>query len=176
MSGSFRHVVVVGLMGSGKTTVGRVLAGDLGWAFVDSDEQLREAVGRTAREIAERDGLQALHALEAGLLLKALARPQPSVIGAAGSTIESAACRAALAAPAVLVIWLRGSPETLAARVRASGHRPLVGDDPRDVLDEQVRNREPLLAAVADRTVDIDDRSRAEILSDARLALEGISG
>ncbi|HEY4752428.1 MAG TPA: shikimate kinase, partial [Candidatus Limnocylindrales bacterium] len=68
-----RHVVLLGTMGSGKTTVGRLLAERLGRPLRDSDPEIEAATGYTAREIRDRDGPDALHDLEARLLLSTLA-------------------------------------------------------------------------------------------------------
>ena len=70
-----RHVVLVGLMGAGKTTVGRRLAARLGWPWHDSDADIEAATGMTVRELRDRDGVDAMHDLEAAQLLQALAEP-----------------------------------------------------------------------------------------------------
>ena len=101
---AWRHILLVGLMGAGKTTIGRELAGRLGRPFLDSDAQLAALGGRTAREIAAADGIERLHELEATALLAALDEPVPSVIAAAASVIEDPASRAALVAPDLAVV------------------------------------------------------------------------
>src|SRR5262249_45956694 len=83
-----RHVVLVGLMGSGKSTVGHALARRLGRPFVDNDEALEARSGRSARAIADADGADALHRLEAQALVDALARPEPAVVAMAASVVE----------------------------------------------------------------------------------------
>ncbi|MEY2471263.1 MAG: shikimate kinase [Actinomycetota bacterium] len=140
-------------MASGKTTVGRSLADALGRPFLDCDDLLTARTGETAAQIADRDGVDALHVLEAEVLLAALARPDATVITAAASTIEDAACRAALADAAVM--WLRGDPAVLARRARNESHRPLAGDVEAQ-LRAQAERRDPLFAGVADITVDVD--------------------
>jgi shikimate kinase len=86
-----RHVALVGLMGTGKSTAGRIVARRLGRPYVDNDDGLEAAAGRTAREIQDDDGEEALHALELEVLRGALARTEPAVIGAAASVVDSAA-------------------------------------------------------------------------------------
>lgn len=71
-------------MGSGKTEVGRRPAALLGWRWRDSDSDIGAATGLTVRELLERDGIEAMHAIEARHLLDALAEPGPSVMSAAG--------------------------------------------------------------------------------------------
>src|SRR5438046_697618 len=99
-----RHIVLVGLMGAGKTTVGRRLAGYLGWPWRDSDLDIEADTGSTVRELREGAGVDAMHALEAAQLLHALAETDPSVISAAASVVDSAVCRRALKKPGVRVI------------------------------------------------------------------------
>jgi shikimate kinase len=144
-----RHVVVLGLMGSGKTTVGTRLARALDVPYRDSDADLRAATGSSAREIAARDGIDALHALELRHLLDALAAPGPSVISAAASTIDDPEGRAALADPTVHVVFLRIDPAVAAQRVTKGTHRP----SPED-LRIQAARRDPRFRSVADQEVD----------------------
>ena len=139
-------------MASGKTTVGRALADALGRPLLDCDELLAARIGETAAEKAQRDGLDALHDLEAEVLLDALAQEDASVITAAAATIEYPECRAALADAAV--IWLRADVSVLATRAHNQPHRPLA-DDVAAQLRDQAERRNPLFAAVADVTIDI---------------------
>ena len=107
MSPGCEHVVLVGLMGVGKSTVGARLADSLGWPLVDSDEQVESATGRTVREIFESDGEPAFRALEARALAEALDAPGPSIIAAAGGVVLAEENRRRLQAPKVEVVWLR---------------------------------------------------------------------
>jgi shikimate kinase len=163
-----RHVVITGLMGSGKTTLGRALAEELGRPFVDSDTTLQRVTGESAREIAAGDGLERLHALEAELLRDALAAEVPAVVAAAASTIEDADARAALATPDIAVIWLRGAAPTLARRATPGGHRPT---EALATISAQAPRREPLYASVAAATIDVDDLAPREVLAAALHAL-----
>ena len=152
----FRHVVMVGLMGAGKTTVGRRLAARLGWPWHDSDVEIEAATGLTVRELRDRDGVEAIHELEAAQLLHALAEPGPSVISAAASVVEFGSCRDALTVPGIAVVWLRGSPEVLAERFERQQHRPAYGRSPEAFLDEQATRRDPLVAALDPIVIDVD--------------------
>ncbi|MFD9942402.1 shikimate kinase [Nonomuraea sp. NPDC059023] len=116
-----KPVVVIGLMGSGKTTVGKLLARELGVPLSDSDPYLRGRYGASAAEIAKAEGADVLHRREAEHVLHALTEP-PQVIAAAASTVEDPRVREALRA--AFVVWLDAPDEILAQRMRSSDHRP----------------------------------------------------
>jgi shikimate kinase len=169
------HIVLVGPMGVGKTTIGLRLAAELGRAYVDSDAVL-ESSEPDAATLARTEGVAALHRREAELVLDALAAPEPSVIAAAASVVEDAGVRAALADQDV--VWLRGSPEVLAARAaeaEAAGdhHRRELGDDPVAAIAAVDRARAAHNRAVADVTVTVDGRTPSEI---SRAVLDGLGG
>jgi shikimate kinase len=157
------HVVLVGMMGSGKSTVGRRVAERLGRPFRDSDDDIEAQTGRTVRQIWEEEGEPAFRKLEAQALRDALASPEPSVIAAAGGTVLDPANRDAMK-DAGTVVWLRGRPETLAQRVGRKDHRPLLAGDPEAVLRRLAEERMPLYGVLADVVVDIDDLSRGEVV------------
>ena len=144
------HVVLVGLMGSGKSTVGPLLARRLGREYLDNDAMLVGRAGRSARDIAERDGLATLHRLEEETLVEACARPEPAVIGAAASSALGPAGAAAL--HTCEVVYLRASPAVLAARLAAGddGHRPQLD------LVALFAERDPGYQRLASRVVDAD--------------------
>ncbi len=151
------HVVLVGLMGSGKTTVGEALAAALGVPRRDSDADIERDTGLRSRDLAERDGIDALHALEARHLLEALRATGTIVICTAASIIDDPACRAALRDPRHLVVWLHASPEALAARLSHDDHRPGFGPDLVEVLREQAVRRTAAFGEVADLTLDASE-------------------
>ena len=156
---SSRHLVLVGMMGVGKSTVGRALASELGRALYDSDEMIEERTGRTVREIWTTDGEPVFRALETEALVDALVQAEPCVIAAAGGVVLSEANRDALHGPGVHVVWLRSEVEVLLDRVRSSGHRPLLDDDPEATLRRLYDERAPLYQQVADAIVSVDNRS-----------------
>jgi shikimate kinase len=163
------HWVLIGLMGSGKSAIGRVLAARTGRRFVDNDEAL-EAVndGRTARQLQEEVGADRLHELEVDALAAALDGDEPAVIGAAAAvvTVEEGLRQLARAAA---VVWLRVPVEVLADRVSIDEetHRPL-GDDPLQTLTTQLAERAPAYEAVA--TLVVEEVADAADLADQILA------
>jgi shikimate kinase len=166
-----RHVVLVGAMGSGKTTIGRPLAAELDRPFLDNDRLLSATTGTTAAALEVRDGIAALHRAEEVVLLEALAAETPSVIAAAASTIESAVVRSALRERA-WVVWLRADPATLAARLPGSDTRPLRRLDPEALVREQARQRDSMFAEVADLIVDTAGGLAAEVVEKVAVAYQ----
>ena len=154
--GRARHVVLVGPMGVGKTTVGRRLARELQRPFADADEQLELRAGRTIPVIFQDDGEQAFRRLESEVLADLLGRADPLVLAAGGGVVIPPETRAVVGRRA-FVVGLRASPGFLAARADPA-HRPLLaGDpDPAATLGRLVTTRAPLYAEVADATVDVE--------------------
>jgi len=155
------RIVLVGMMGSGKTTVGRELARRTGWPLLDNDQLVRELTGREPAAIAIEDGEDVLHDLEAAALAAALAREPPLVIGAAGAMVEQPDIRRTLRR-AGHVVWLRAQPETLRERIGSGADRR---PEARDTgwLAERAAEREPLYREVADQVIDSDALSAAEV-------------
>lgn len=159
-----RHLVLVGMMGAGKSTVGRVLAARLDRPLLDSDSMIEERTGRTVREIWMSDGEPAYRLIETDVLLAALADPEPAVIAAAGGVVLSEANRAALATSGALVVWLVADVDVLVDRVRAGGHRPLLDDDPETTLRRMYDERASMYQEVADAIVSVDHRSINDVV------------
>jgi shikimate kinase len=157
------RIVLVGMMGAGKTTVGRWLADHLGWAYLDSDAEIERETGRTVPEIFARDGEAAFRRQETRVLAEALARPDPVVVSAAGGVVLAEENRRALAASGGPVVWLRAEPATLAGRVGTGEGRPLLDEDPAATLARLDAVRRPRYAEVADLAVDVDHLGPAEI-------------
>ena len=135
------HLVLVGLMGTGKSTVGRRVATTLGRPFLDSDELIEQATGRTVRQIWRTDGESAFRVLETDALRTALASEPPAVIAAAGGVVLSAANRDALNDADATVVWLSADPDVLFERASRGVHRPLLDDDPEAALRTMAAER-----------------------------------
>lgn len=153
-----RHVVLVGLMGSGKTTVGRRLAARLERHFVDADAALEEITDRTIAEIFQHDGEQGFRDLEADTFEELLEHHEPCVIAAGGGLVLRSENRDRLRRPEVTTVFLDASPAFLASRISKKAHRPLLGGEasPRDVLERLHGERRALYEEVADLTVDVE--------------------
>jgi shikimate kinase len=165
--GMSSHVVLLGLMGAGKTSIGRIVAQRLGREMIDGDEVLVDrSGGRTAADIAEAEGLDALHELEADIAIAALSSDQAAVIAPAASVCDSAIVRDHIAGHTA--IWLTAPVDHLARKAVKKSHRPLVhAGDPVDLLTTQLAVREPLVLALHPLVVDVsstDDDAAAELI------------
>jgi shikimate kinase len=159
-----RRVLLVGMMGAGKTTVGQLVAGTLGWTYRDTDADIEAATGETVPQLFAGQGETAFRAAEAEAVARACATDEPSVISLGGGAVLSPANRTLIASSGT-VVWLRARPEILAARLGDGAGRPLLhnGDDPGTALVELDYTRAPLYAEVAHLTVDVDDLTPAEV-------------
>jgi shikimate kinase len=149
------HVVLLGLMGSGKSTVGALVAERTGRGLVDVDVAITARTGKSVRQLWEEGGEAAYRRLESAEVLAALRDDAPTVIAAPGGVVLDPEVRSALAdADNVFVVWLRADPATLAERVRPGDHRPLLGDRPYEVLAAMAADRSQLYEGLADAVVD----------------------
>lgn len=154
--GAPSHIVILGLMGVGKTTTARALSDALGWPYSDSDTEIEQLTGVPGRVVAEQLGIPALHLIEAALLLGALARPKPHVITAAASVVENKTVTDELVQKS-FVVRLRAPVETTLARQSDGDHRrPMTKTE----LEELMVRREPLFASVEDLTLDAGRSTR----------------
>jgi shikimate kinase len=149
-----RHVVLIGMMGAGKTTVGSRLARVLDRRFIDSDVQVEQRTARTVREIFETDGEPAYRAMESEVLAEALYAEEPAVIAAAGGTILDEGNRRRMRECGT-VVFLDARPSDLVGRVGGQDHRPLLRDDPAGVLRQMDEHRRPLYEKTAHHVVDV---------------------
>ena len=149
------RVLLVGMMGSGKSTVGRLLADATGWPYVDNDELVARAHGASSRRLLAERGEAAMRRAESEALAAGLRISPPAVVGVAAGVILDEADRRALGDGGV-VVWLNAGPEELAARAAGADHRPWLDDDPVEWMAAALHERGPLYASVADRVVETD--------------------
>ncbi|MFL9842357.1 shikimate kinase [Sphingomonas sp. ST-64] len=140
-----RPIVLIGLMGVGKTTVGRRLAQRLRLPFVDADVEIEAAAGMTIAEIFDRFGEPHFRDGERRVIAR-LIDGAPKVIATGGGAFLNEATRALILDQST-AIWLDAPPEVLAERVAKRDHRPLLrGKDPLKVLTELAALRNPVYA------------------------------
>ncbi len=150
------HVVLVGMMGSGKTTVGRRAAKLLGRPFVDADEAFIVRFGRTVAAAFADDGEEGFRAMESELLAELLAVREPLVIATGGGVVVREENRKRLSDPDVFVVLLHAEPAFLASRAKEAAHRPLLAvDDPAAVLQRLHDERAAWYREVADEVLDV---------------------
>lgn len=148
------RVLLIGMMGAGKTTVGHALSALIGWPYLDNDELLARAVGKDTRRVQQQDGEQALRRAESAALDVALNDGGPLIAGVAGGVVRDPLDRQRLRTGG-LVVWLRAELTTLARRV-AGSDRPWLASDPLRALQALYAGRENLYASVASLTVEAD--------------------
>jgi shikimate kinase len=165
------RILLVGMMGAGKTTIGRELARRTGWPFLDNDALVRELTGREPRAIDAEDGEDALHQAEIAALRAALTGSGPAVIAVAGAIVDDADASADLRASGGHVVWLRARPETLRGRIGGGAGRRA---DALDLgwLGARATEREPRYRAVANQVIDIEDRRPRSIARAILAAVE----
>ncbi len=157
-----RPIVLVGAPGSGKSTVGKLLAAELGREFLDVDTAIEERAGKPISEIFVDDGEPAFRALEEATTLELLDRPA-LVLSLGGGSVLSATIRQALAEH--YVVWLQVSAGTAADRVGLSTARPLLLGNVRGRLIQLLNQRTPLYAEVASLPVTTDDLTADEVVA-----------
>jgi len=168
VAGKARHLVLVGMMGSGKSTVGARCAARLGRPFVDTDDLVASLAGVPVAELFARDGEAAFRELEASAVADACASPLPAVIAAGGGAVLDAANRRCMR-DSGFVVWLQAPPAQLALRVGDARGRPLLSGDPAGTLERLTALRHPAYEAAAHTTVDTAGLSIATVV-DAVLA------
>jgi shikimate kinase len=150
-----RSVVLVGLMGCGKSAIGRRLAAKLGLPFVDADEEIEKAAGKSIEDIFADHGEPYFREGERKVLSRLL-RSGPQVLATGGGAFMNEETRAAIAEHGISV-WLRAELPLLVRRVGKRGNRPLLkGGDPEAVLQNLITTRYPVYAQ-ADLTVESRD-------------------
>lgn len=165
---SERHLVLVGMMGAGKTSVGRRCATRLGRAFVDTDDLVETTAGMRVGEIFETRGEAAFRDLERVAVADVCASPEPLVIACGGGAVLDPGSRRTLR-DAGVVVWLRAAPEVLSGRCGREGGavRPLLagsGSTPAAATLERLAVlRADTYAAASHVVVDTDDCSLDQV-------------
>lgn len=156
-----RPIVLIGMMGAGKSAIGRKLAARLDWPFIDADQEIEAAAQMSIADIFEAYGEPEFRRLEASVMARLL-DAGPSVLATGGGAFMNADTRAAIAASAISV-WLSADLDLLMARVARKATRPLLkAPDPRAVMQALIDERYPVYAG-ADVTVPSRDASKEEM-------------
>lgn len=155
-------LLLVGMMGTGKTTIGTRVATSLGLEYWDNDALVERVAGKAKQELLASQGEKALRRFERQALELVLAAPQPVVAGVAGGVFlergSVSLVQQARAAGRAGVVWLTAPLDVLVTRLReAPEGRPWLGGDVRESVRGLARARDPGYRAVADLTCDTDD-------------------
>lgn len=155
-----RTIALVGMMGAGKSSIGRRLAARMGVAFFDADCEIESAAGRPIPSIFAEYGEPAFRDCERKVIARLLERPA-HIMATGGGAFVSEETRARLKEGAITV-WLRAPVDILFARVKRKGNRPLLQtENPRQTLENILKTREPTYA-LADIIIDSEDAPHAE--------------
>lgn len=170
MDPSRAQIVLIGLMGAGKSAIGSRLATRLGLPFVDADSEIEAAAGSSVAEIFRERGEAAFRDGERAVMRRLL-DGEPKVLATGGGAYVDAGTRALVEDKAVSV-WLRADLEVLVTRTSRRDHRPILREgDPREILQRLIDQRYPVYAQ-ADLTVDSTDGPIEETLARVIEALE----
>ncbi len=169
-----RPVVLIGMMGAGKSHVGRLLAEALDLEFVDSDRKIEEEAGCKISDIFEREGEEKFRVLEESVI-SALLGSGPVVVAVGGGAVMNQNTAQAIWDKAIS-IWLDADIDLLADRVGKSKKRPLLaGGDPKEILENLLKQREPIYRK-ADITVQSVENSVPETVNNVVMALQDFLG
>jgi shikimate kinase len=164
-----RSIVFVGLMGAGKTAIGRKVAAMLGLPFTDSDHEIESVSRMTIPDLFERYGEAEFRSLEQRVIVRVL-ESGSQVLSTGGGAFMNEQTRAAIAAYG-LSVWLKADVDTLLDRVSKKQNRPLLKNaDPRAVLEKLMMERYPVYA-LADVTVQTRDERKEVIAGEVIEAL-----
>ncbi len=138
------NLYLIGMMGAGKTTVGKLLAKELGYRFIDTDEVITQVAGQSINQIFAQQGEEAFRTLESQVLSE-LCAYQRLIVATGGGMILRQVNWSYLRHG--LIVWLEVSPEDLYQRLQGDTTRPLLQhDNPLDRLQEMIKQRQPFYA------------------------------
>jgi shikimate kinase len=167
------RVLLVGMMGSGKTSVGEEISARTGWPYHDNDAMVAAVAGVDTATLLEQSGVDALRDAESAALRRALGDPGPLVAGVAGGVVERPDDLELLRTTDALVVYLHTPVEVLVDRVGDGLGRPFLQPDPAAALRRLFGGREPLYREVADLVVDTASGGPADHARQVLAALDG---
>jgi shikimate kinase len=164
------RVLLIGMMGAGKSTTGWLLSERLGWPYLDSDEEVQRQTGKTVPEIWKSDGEAAFRAEESKVLWQACHSPTPVVVSVAGGAVLDPDNQQ-LIRQSGLVVWLRAEVATLVRRVGVGEGRPLLEGGPVAALTRLSEARAPIYARLADLVFDVDRTAPPKVVDEIVAAM-----
>lgn len=164
-------IILIGPMGSGKSTVGESLAGSLSLHFRDTDEMIVAQSGREISDIFIEDGEEAFRTLEKIVLRTALLE-DGAVLSLGGGACTSIDAQSALRASGAFIVYLKISLSQVSARVGFNQGRPLLMGNPRAQWQSLMNERAPIYEGLASYICEVDSKSVEEIVSEISFAYE----
>lgn len=155
-------IVLIGIPGAGKSTVGPALAHRLGLPFTDVDDVIEQVAGKRISDIFTQDGEQTFRELEAGTIADILASPEPAVVALGGGALGNADTRALVAGHTT--VWLQASLSAAVQRVGLNRNRPLLLGNVRGQLADLMAQRLPIYQAAADIAIETSDLPVDEVV------------
>ncbi|MEI6701035.1 MAG: shikimate kinase [Actinomycetota bacterium] len=155
------QIVLVGMMGAGKSTVAKLLGVALERRVIDLDREIEKASGHSISELFDLEGEAGFRAREVDVLRVTLANDGPVVIAAGGGLVASEAARAILLG--TMCIWLKATAATLISRVGESTNRPLLRSDPVGTIERLVDERAQWYEDAATMVIDVDGLNSKQV-------------
>jgi shikimate kinase len=165
------RIILIGPMGSGKTTIGEKLSLDFNLGFRDTDQMIVSQSGREISDIFIEDGEDSFRALEKIILRTALLEDQ-TILSLGGGACVSIDAQSALRASGAFIIYLKISLSQVSSRVGFNQGRPLLMGNPRAQWQLLMNDRAPIYEGIADYIVEVDNKSASEIVDEIGIAYE----
>lgn len=165
------RIILIGPMGSGKTTVGQRLAADLSLSFRDTDQMIESQSGRLISDIFIEDGEEDFRALEKIILRTGLLEDE-TVLSLGGGACISMDAQSALRASGAFIVYLKISLSQVSSRVGFNQGRPLLMGNPRAQWQALMNDRAPIYEGIASYICDVDGKSVDELVSEIAIAFE----
>jgi shikimate kinase len=156
------RVLLVGMMGSGKSTVAPMVAQRLGWRWIDTDDEVERATGMSIAQLFETRGEESFRNEESRALAACLEMEEPSVVSVGGGAVLDEQNRHRMRSGA-FVVWLRASPMTLFRRVGSIEGRPLLAGDALAVLERLEAQRDHFYDEVSEEVIDTDHMDAEQV-------------
>ncbi|MBV9485422.1 MAG: AAA family ATPase [Frankiaceae bacterium] len=169
---SHDRVLLIGMMGAGKTTIGRELSNLLGWRYLDNDELVARVAGKDTRRVLAEDGIETLRRLESAALTIALTDGGPLIAGCAAGVVTDPLDLRRLH-DGGYVVWLRADLTLLARRITGTD-RPWLTGSPESVVPALYAGREALYTTACSLVIDVDRTTPEQAALDIVRGLTGV--
>ena len=160
---SKRNIILTGFMGTGKTSVGRILAGRMGWALVDTDALIEERAGKSVADIFAQDGEDSFRRLEREICQQAASGQMQVIVAGGGAPLDPATRRVFLEDN--VLVCLTCEPDEIARRLSGDATRPLLNENPVERIQELLAARKSIYDALPN-SIDTTHRAPDEVVEE----------